>query len=197
MSDTSGSNRFDLPISVFYDTEAGRFSPYEKLVERRVSDLAEMFSDREAAAAMVASGDPLIYEIFYYSYPATRSDWGIGVSRIKPGRVGEEYNMTKGHFHEREDRPEVYFCTTGGGYLLLETREGDFRAEPFRPGVVTHIPGHWAHRVVNTGTEDLSYIGVYSLAAGHSYDLVLRRGFAKIVVERNGGPELVPNPRRG
>ena len=196
MSSTNSPNKFDFPISVFYDMEAGSFSPYEKLVERRISELAPMYADQDAARALIDSGDPLIYEIFYYSYPATLSDWGIGVSRIKPGKVGDEYHMTKGHFHERDDQPEVYIVTKGTGYLLLETKEGDFRAEPFRPGVVTHIPGHWAHRVVNTGDDDLSYLGVYSLKAGHSYDLVLERGFQQIVVEQNGEAVLVPNPRR-
>lgn len=192
----SEPNRFDFPISVLYDTAAGSFAPYEKLVERRISELAPMYHDQAAVAAMMESGDPLIYEIFYYAFPATQSNWGIGVSRIKPGTVGDEYNMTKGHFHEREDQPEVYFCTKGTGYLLMETKEGDFRAEPFHPGVVTHIPGHWSHRVVNTGSEDISYIGVYRLSAGHVYDQILERGFAQIVVERDGKPELIPNPRR-
>jgi len=190
------TNEYDYPISVFYDLARGDIAPYEKLVERRIGELAPMFHDQQAVADMVAGGDELIYEIFYRSFPATRSDWGVGVSRIRPGTVGDEYYMTKGHFHEREDQPEVYFCTSGTGYLLLETVEGDFRAEEFRTGVVTHIPGHWSHRVVNTGSEPMSYIGVYSLSAGHLYDRVLERGFAKIVVERDGAPVLIDNPRR-
>ena len=190
------TNEYDYPISVFYDLARGDIAPYEKLVERGIGELAPMFHDQQAVADMVARGDELIYEIFYRSFPATRSDWGVGVSRIQPGKVGDEYYMTKGHFHEREDQPEVYFCTKGAGYLLLETVEGDFRAEEFHTGVVTHIPGHWSHRVVNTGSEPMSYIGVYSLSAGHLYDRVLERGFAKIVVERDGAPVLIDNPRR-
>lgn len=196
MSNTKTINRFDHPISVLYDTTAGKFEPYEKLVERRISDLAPMYYRQDVVSQMIADGDPLIYEIFYCSFPASRSDWGIGVSRIKPGTVGDEYNMTKGHFHERDDQPEVYHCTKGSGYLLLETKQGDFQAEEFRPGVVTHIPGHWAHRVVNTGSGDLSYIAVYSLSAGHAYDLVNERGFAQILVQRDGKPAFLPNPRR-
>ena len=90
MDDTNTLNRFDFPISVFYDTAAGKFEPYEKLVERRISDLAPMYHDQNAVTSMIESGDPLIYEIFYYSFPASKSDWGIGVSRIKPGKVGDE-----------------------------------------------------------------------------------------------------------
>lgn len=189
-------NKYDFPISVMYDLEEGSISPHEKVVVRRLSELGPLFYDQEAVKNTMRTGDALIYEIFYYAFPASRSDWGIGVSRIKPGKVGDEYYMTKGHFHERQDQPEIYFCTKGSGYLLLETDEGDFRAEEFKPGVVTHIPGHWAHRVVNTGGEELSYIGIYSLLAGHVYDQVLKRGFAQIVVEREGRPALVANPRR-
>ena len=195
MSDNT-ENKFDFPISIIYDTAAGKLEQYEKLVERRLSDLAPMYHDQETVEKLVARENPLIYEIFYYAFPASKSDWGVGVSRIKPGTIGDEYYMTKGHFHEREDQPEVYICTKGTGYLLMETAEGVFRAEEFRPGVVTHIPGHWSHRVVNTGTEDLSYIGVYSLSAGHVYDRVLERGYARILVERDGGPTFLPNPRR-
>ena len=196
MSGDETANRYDFPISILYDTAAGKLEQYEKLVERRLSDLAPMYYDQNTVEAIAAREDPLVYEIFYYSFPASKSDWGVGVSRIKPGTVGDEYYMTKGHFHERDDQPEVYICTKGTGFLLMETAEGDFRADEFCPGVVTHIPGHWSHRVVNTGTENLSYIGVYSLSAGHLYEQVLERGFAQIVVQRDGKPTFLPNPRR-
>ena len=196
MNESKTENRYDFPISILYDTAAGKLDQYEKIVERRLSDLAPMYCDQNTVEALVAGEDPLVYEIFYYSFPASKSDWGVGVSRIKPGTIGDEYYMTKGHFHEQDDQPEVYICTKGSGFLLMETAEGDFRADEFNPGVVTHIPGHWSHRVVNTGTDDLSYIGVYSLSAGHVYEQVLERGFAKIVVQRGGKPTFVPNPRR-
>ena len=196
MSSDETANRYDFPISILYDTAAGKLEQYEKLVERRLSDLAPMYYDQDTVEALVGREDPLIYEIFYYSFPASKSDWGVGVSRIKPGTIGDEYHMTKGHFHEREDQPEVYICTKGTGFLLMETEGGDFQADEFLPGVVTHIPGHWSHRVVNTGADDLSYIGVYSLSAGHVYERVLERGFEQIVVRRDGKPVFVPNPRR-
>ena len=195
MNSSKTENKYDSPISILYDTAAGKLVEYEKLVERRLSNLAPMYYDQETVRAL-AEEDPLIYEIFYYSFPASESDWGVGVSRIKPGTIGDEYYMTKGHFHERNDQPEVFICTLGTGYLLMETAEGEFQAHEFTPGIVTHIPGHWSHRVVNTGTEDLSYIGVYSLSAGHVYEQVLERGYEQIVVKRNGKPVFLPNPRR-
>ena len=196
MKDGKIENKYDIPISILYDTATGKLEEYEKLVKRRLSDLAPMYYDQDTVKALIDEEDPLVYEIFYYSYPASKSNWGVGVSRIKSGTIGDEYYMTKGHFHERDDQPEVYICTKGTGFLLMETADGDFQAHEFNPGVVSHIPGHWSHRVVNTGTEDLSYIGVYSLSAGHVYEQVLERGFAQIIVDRDGKPVFLPNPRR-
>ncbi len=86
--------------------------------------------------------------------------------------------MTKGHLHERNDQPEMYICLAGSGYLLLDTLDGEFRAEAWQTGTITHIPAIWAHRVANTGTEIMVYIGVYHAAAGHNYALVEEKGFA-------------------
>jgi glucose-6-phosphate isomerase len=91
-----------------------------------------------------------------------------------------------------DDQAEIYYCLHGQGYLLLDTLEGDFRAEPWQAGVVTHIPPMWAHRAVNTGPDDLVYAGFYRLSAGHLYDRVARQGFAKVVIRREGRPFLTP-----
>jgi glucose-6-phosphate isomerase len=186
----------DMPVSVQFDFATGIFAPHADLSERRLSDLKEMYYDQDTVAAMIGAGNPIIYEIRYHPFVTSVSDMGLGVTRIFPGKVGDEYHMTKGHFHERPDQPEIYFCVRGEGYLLLETREGDFEAVPWQPGTITHIPPQWAHRVVNTGTDTLVFVASYHLAAGHDYAPVLARGFAQVVVARNNAPALIPNPRR-
>lgn len=186
----------DLPMSVQFDFATGMFAPYADISERRMSDLKEMFCDQDAVAATIARGNPIIYEIRYQPFVTSVSDMGLGVTRIFPGKVGDEYHMTKGHFHERPDQPEIYFCVRGEGYLLLETRAGDFEAVRWQPGTITHIPPQWAHRVVNTGADMLVFVASYHLAAGHDYAPILARGFARVVVEQNGAPALLPNPRR-
>jgi len=95
----------------------------------------------------------------------------LGVTRIFPGTVGNEYHMTKGHIHERNDQPEIYYCVHGEGFLLLDTLDGEFRAVPWKPGVITHIPPMWAHRVVNTGDDLLVFVAAYHLSAGHDEGL--------------------------
>lgn len=118
----------DYPISVQFDFAAGEFSPQEKSVERKVSNLSMMFQNKVAAEKMIKAGDPLVYEIFYYGFKTSVSDMALGTTRIQPGKVGDEYFMTKGHFHEAQDQPEIYFCIKGEGYLLMETHADDFQA---------------------------------------------------------------------
>jgi glucose-6-phosphate isomerase len=186
----------DYPISVQFDFDAGEFSPQEKSVERKVSDLSVMFQDKAAVESMVKAGDPLVYEIFYYGFKTSVSDMALGTTRIQPGKVGNEYYMTKGHFHEAHDQPEIYFCVKGEGYLLMETHEGEFQADKWTRGTISHIPPMWAHRVVNTGNEPLVFVATYHLAAGHIYKDVEEKGFLKRLVEINGEPAFVLNEQR-
>ena len=187
----------DLPISVQFDFETGEFSPSIKHELRHLSHLAPMFADQPAAQATLQAGDRLVYDIRYYPFITSHSDMALGVTRIFPGHVGEEFHMTKGHFHEREDQPEIYFCVRGEGYLLMETLSGDFQYASWTPGTITHIPPQYAHRVVNTGKDTLIFVATFHLSAGHNYDPVMQRGFSKILVQQDGKPVFKPNPRRG
>ena len=185
----------DYPISVRLDTTTGVFEPCKTLAKRKVSDLKMMFADQKAVQDILNAGDKLIYEIRYYPFITSNSDMSLGVTMILPGKIGDEYHMTKGHIHERDDQPEIYYCVQGKGYLLLDTLQGEFRAEAWEPGVITHIPPMWAHRAVNTGSEPLVFVASYHIAAGHIYEKVEQIGFEQLVVERDGQPVFVPNPK--
>ena len=186
----------DYPISVQFDFNKGEFSPYQKRDKRKLSDLSMMFQAKEIVDQVLAKNDPIIYEIFYYGYQTSLSDMALGVTRIQPGTIGGEYYMTKGHFHEARDQPEIYFCVKGEGYLLLETLDGEFQVEKWTRGTISHIPPMWAHRVVNVGIEPLVFVASYHLAAGHEYEPVVNRGFLKRIVEENGKAVFVLNNQR-
>lgn len=186
----------DYPISVQYDFEKGEFFPKEKIVERKLSDLSMMFADKDAVEQAYKKGDPIIYEIFYHGFKTSVSDMALGTTRIQPGKIGDEFHMTKGHFHAAEDEPEIYFCVKGRGYLLLEAKNGEFRAEEWTLGTISHIPPMWAHRVVNTGNEPLVFVASYHLAAGHDYEPIVERGFQKRLVEKDGEAVFVENEQR-
>jgi glucose-6-phosphate isomerase len=185
----------DYPISVQFDFESGTFDPVKVRTNRCVSDLALMFADKKVVQEIIHNGDRLVYEIWYHPFETSKSDMALGVTRILPGKVGAEYHMTKGHIHERDDQPEIYFCIQGEGYLLLQTLDGEFRAERWTPGTISHIPPMWAHRVVNTGNKMLVFVASYHLSAGHDYRPIEEKGFKKLVVETNSEVAFIDNPR--
>ena len=116
--------------------------------------------------------------------------YGLGV--LMPGKVGDEYYMTKGHLHAWRPAAEVYIGLEGEGVMLLEDEHtGDTRMEVLAKNTVVYVPGHTAHRTINTGTEPLKYIGVYPSAAGHDYAPIAEKNFKMMLVERAGEPTLI------
>jgi glucose-6-phosphate isomerase len=77
----------------------------------------------------------------------------------------------------------------------MENPEGDWSVEELRPGRILYVPPRWAHRSVNTGSGDLVFLFVYPGNAGHDYGTIERQGFRKLVVEVDGKPQIIDNPR--
>jgi len=48
---------------------------------------------------------------------------------------------------------------------------------------------------MNTGDEEFIFLAVYPGDAGHDYKAVEERGFAKVLVEERGSPQLERNPK--
>jgi glucose-6-phosphate isomerase len=75
--------------------------------------------------------------------------------------------------------------------LLEDERTGECQAVPLAKDVVVYVPGHVAHRTVNTGDEPLVYWGVLSSEAGHDYATIAARNFRHVVVAVDGQPTVV------
>ena len=105
--------------------------------------------------------------------------------------------MTKGHFHARRDTAEIYYCLLGKGYMLMEKEDDEYYLEEMFPGRTVYVPGHYAHRSINVGKEPLISLAVYTGDAGHDYGSIETSGFKHAVVEKNGRPEVIENPRFG
>lgn len=162
---------------------------------RHLSEMRKMYQDQEAVAELLRAGDPLIYEVYEIPVPEEAGQLVQCVTIIQPGRVGSEYYMTKGHYHKKRDRAEVYLCLSGRGYLLLQTEAGDSRALELKPGTAAYVPPFWAHRTVNVGDEPLVFYGVYPADAGHDYEAIEGQcGFSLIVRERGNRPVIEENP---
>jgi glucose-6-phosphate isomerase, archaeal len=154
------------------------------------------YLDQEAYAARLAQEDTLLYEVYEQKRPELAGELLHGISIVHPGRVGDEYNMTKGHFHTVLDTAEIYYTLKGHGYMVMETPEGDWAVEELRPGRVLYVLPRWAHRSVNTSlAEDLVMFFVYPGHAGHDYGTIEAQGFRKLVVEVDEKPAIIDNPR--
>lgn len=178
-----------------FDLHTGLSTSKESL-KRRLSDMEGMFLDTDAYENQVAEDDVLIYEFHDMGVESKESEVAYGTSITYPGKVGDEYHMTKGHFHTVLDTAEAYYCLRGQGFMLMENPEGEVEVQPLSAGEAVYVPGRYAHRSINTHPDEpLITFFAFPGHAGHDYGTIETHGFRKLVVERNGEPEVIDNPR--
>ena len=119
-----------------------------------------------ACQALLEAGNPPLYEVYEHRRPEVAGELLSGLSILHPGRVGNEFYMTKGHYHAVRATAEIYYCREGRGALLMENESGETAVEEFFPGRVVYVTPGWAHRSVNTGQQDLVTFFVYPANAG-------------------------------
>jgi len=158
---------------------------------KTLGQLEGIFRDQAAWQAM----DPatVVYRVQYWRPAPDGTEGGVfwGATVVEPGRVGDEYFMTHGHFHAVRDRAEIYATVQGEGALLLMDEAGETTSQTMKPGTVHYIPGHVAHRTVNTGDGPLVFLASWPSDAGHDYGSIKTQGFSKRLVLRDGAPCLV------
>lgn len=171
-------------------------SKYDNHLVRRLSSMKGQFSDQQAYAAQLEKEDLVLYEVYELKRPEQAGELLHGISIVHPGKLGDEYYMTKGHFHTVLETAEIYQCLKGEGVMVMETPEGDWSVEELCPGKILYVPPRWAHRSVNTGSQvDLVTFFVYPGNAGHDYGTIETQGFRKLILEVNGQPQFLDNPR--
>jgi glucose-6-phosphate isomerase, archaeal len=155
------------------DFETGQFRGCLPTSERTVSDLAPIWRQ-----APKEDDERVVYRT--YGMPGhDREDPELlyASTVIEPGRVEDEFFMTRGHFHIKPERGEWILTLRGEGALVLRDRAGNAWTEALAPGRVQLIPGHLAHRVVNTGSEPLAFVVTWLADCGHDYETIAREGF--------------------
>ncbi|WP_020618064.1 glucose-6-phosphate isomerase [Paenibacillus daejeonensis] len=182
------------PFSIYFSLNNG-LSDTKPSLKRMLSQMRGMYADDTAYANQLAQADSLLYEFHELGIPESPGNLAFGTSIVYPGKVGNEYYMTKGHFHTILDTAEVYYCIGGQGLMLMESPEGDWAAEPFTPGRAVYVPGRYAHRSINTGHEPLITFYTFRADAGHDYGTIESKGFRNIVIERDGQPAIITNPK--
>ena len=156
-----------------------------------LKDLTYIFEDKEAFNRM--SGNKAIYKVQYLMPVKEETEGGLfyGNTIIEAGKVGDEFFMTKGHFHSTANRGEFYWGIQGQGILLLMDKKRNVRGEKMVHGSLHYIDGYIAHRVVNTGDVPLNFGACWPSDAGHNYDEIVKNGFSARVKEVKGVPTIV------
>lgn len=175
--------------------------------------LAERNKDRMKEVLMIPeSAGPTVH---YYMIRGGKDKTNITIWEC--GTVGGEYIKTYGHYHVG-DISETYSIIQGEGILLLQKRKiGDdgkpidneietFKAQKVKTGDQIFIEPELGHLIVNTGNiwlvtsddspvypDDVDPVGL----PGHAdYEAVKKMGgFAYFVVEKDGIPSLIKNPK--
>lgn len=169
-------------------------SPYSSRVERYLSDMKEYFADKRTVEDMLSRGkDPLIY-VVYEIDRELQDELNVGCTVIYPGKIGDEYYFTKGHFHKNPLAGEVYIGVSGEGMILIQDKSGEVSVEEIGPQTIAYVPPGTAHRTINIGKVELVFLAIYPSDAGHDYETIMKTGFAKIVIERDGRPVIADNP---
>jgi glucose-6-phosphate isomerase len=161
-------------------------------VSRHLSDLRGCFACSAAYEETLQHGDPLLYRVSSIEPAGGPGDLHYGAGILMPGRIGQEYFMTKGHLHAWREAAEIYIGLSGEGVMLLEDEGSrESRLVPLRPHHAVYVPGRTAHRTMNTGNVPLTYLGIYPARAGHDYGAIATRNFRCVVVERHGQPVML------
>jgi glucose-6-phosphate isomerase len=179
-------------LQLVMNVSQGTFSGAPATISHRyLKELRGSFADTGAYEKLLREGNPLVYSVSTVASASGQGQLHYAIGKLMPGRVGREYYLTKGHFHEWREAAEVYVGLQGEGFMLLEDEAGASRLLPIKQNGIVYVPGGTAHRTINTGPEPLVYLGVYPAAAGHDYDALASRNFRKIVIEQNGEPVLL------
>ncbi|CAN5613233.1 glucose-6-phosphate isomerase [soil metagenome] len=184
------------PIRLTPDVIAGSLAGSSDRYEKRLVELAGLYRDEAAFSAALEADDGR--PVYWVESSTPDTDSGaltIGTSVLLPGRIGDEFVMTRGHIHAQHSAAELYYGLSGRGVMLMETVDGRTSAIEITPGVAVHVPGHWIHRSVNVGDEPFTTLFCYPSDAGQDYGIIRDSGgMAKLVVADGTGWALRDNP---
>lgn len=192
----SSTPTVDTPVALSISPRGG-MEGRSRRYEKRLADMSGVYRDEAAWRASIAErgADDLVYWVDDHRYRESPGALIVGTSTLLPGRVGQEYAVTRGHLHAIADRAELYHCLSGRGVLLLETVDGRSEAIELTPGRAVNVPAHWLHRSVNVGDEPFVTLFCYAADAGQDYGIISEAGGMKSIVVADGdGWALLPNP---
>ena len=183
------------PTAHRIDPQTGEMSGATGVYEKRLTDLHGLYAD-ESTFTQMAEADTgrVVYRVFEARPQQDRGDLIFGTTWMAPGRIGDEFFMTRGHIHARANRPETYYGESGSGLLLMESPEGETQVLEISPRLMVYVPPMWIHRSVNIGDTPLVMSFCYPSDAGQDYEIIARSGgMAKRIMAADSGWAAVDN----
>ena len=180
------------------DVARGELTGATNRYVKTLADLDGLYEDAAAFESLKRErGDEVVYEVTDFKPSANAGDMIIGVTRMRPGKVGHEYFLTRGHIHANANRPEMYYGESGRGLMLLESPQGEIRTVEIEPRSLCYVPPYWIHRSVNTGSGELVMTFAYPADSGQDYAIIEEAGGmrSRVVDDGKGGWILVDNVR--
>lgn len=177
------------PTAHMIDPMTGGMTSSSGRYEKKLKDLEGLYADSAAfKSARDQSGEDTVYQVEEKRPLQTEGDLIFGVTYMKPGRIGDEFYMTRGHIHARANRPETYYGESGEGLMLMESPEGETRILEVKPQAMIYVPPLWIHRSINTGPEPLVMSFCYPSDSGQDYSIIERSGgmATRIVADGQG-----------
>lgn len=184
------------PFGGVVDVASGGLGGKTGRYEKKLSDLAGLYLDAQAHEDMTRSlGDPLVYAVEDFRPGAQTGDLIYGVTRMVPGKIGNEYFLTRGHIHAKADRPEIYYGQQGKGLMQLESPKGETRIIEIGPQTICYVPPFWIHRSINVGADDLVMVFAYPSDSGQDYGIIERANGMRhrVMDDGKGGWQLADN----
>jgi len=182
-------NQIIMPETIF----SGKNLVGEEVVNitRTLGDIRSIFEHGDRITAQQAN--EIAYSVSSYMPEKKGTPGGLyfGITHLRHGLVGDEYFMTKGHFHANMDTAEFYWGIEGEGVLILMDEQGNIKGERMFPGSLHYIPGRTAHRVANVSDSTLSFGACWSSDAGHDYESIEKNGFSARLKKIEGVAQFV------
>jgi glucose-6-phosphate isomerase, archaeal len=178
------------------DVAKGELAGATNRYVKTLADLEGLYEDEGAFRRLLReAGEMLVYEVTDYKPSADPGDMIVGVTRMRPGRVGREYFLTRGHIHANANRPEIYYGERGRGVMLLESPAGEIRTVEIGARTLCYVPPFWIHRSVNVGDDDLVMTFAYPADSGQDYGIIEEAAGmrSRIVDDGAGGWTIVDN----
>ena len=162
---------------------------------RTLEDLKPVLQDQNS------QGPSPVYSV----EPAKVESW-VNKTTIQPGKIGEEYTKTFGHYHTAKAEPELYRVESGEGILVLQKKHievGEWIPEKVdqvlliraKAGDQILITPEYGHSWSNVGSSPLVLLDNW--AYNHSDEdyafIAKHRGMAYYLTDNGEAPTPVRN----